>query len=53
MIKPCKVQRNVNMTIKDGLKNLQFFIQEELEKHTTEDSRDKNLEIVLGYAIYN
>lgn len=53
MTKSCEVQRNVNMTIKDGLKNLQSFIQEVLEKHKEVDVRDENMLAALDYAVNN
>lgn len=53
MIDSCDVQKNVNMTIKDGLKIFLFFILEEKDKHQAVDRRNSNLEIALGYTVYN
>lgn len=53
MIKFCEVQKNANMIIKEGLKNLQFFIREAKEQHKKADNLDENLETVVGYDTYD
>lgn len=43
MIKFCYVQKIVNITVTDGLKNIQSFIQKAKEKHREADIYDESV----------